>query len=200
VVERPLRLNFQCSAERIERLKEQAAFRALATSKKKGAAGVDEIESGCALQRQILVTLTRLDATRVYKARSAFESDLAASDEGQGGKMPPAVARAVLAALSERDETAEVCRDAKGCVEADADLRDYENVPLNEDIHEYFKREVRPHVPDAWIDETKTKVGYEIPLTRQFYKYQPLRALAEIEEEIRMLETEIQGMLGEVLG
>ena len=72
-------------------------------------------------------------------------------------------------------------------------------MPLKEDIHAYFEREVKPHVPDAWIDETKTKVGYEIPFTRHFYKYQPLRPLAEIEADIRRLEGEIQGMLGEVL-
>lgn len=199
VVERPLRLNFQASPERIDRLKEQSAFQALATSKKKGATGADEIESGRALQQQILAALVRLDATRLYTARSPFEDDLAAMMKVSGVKMPPAVSRAILAALSERDETAEVCRDAKGCVEADADLRDHENVPLKEDIHEYFDREVRPHVPDAWIDEMKTKVGYEIPLTRHFYKYQPLRPVAEIEADIRRLELEIQGMLREVL-
>ena len=71
---------------------------------------------------------------------------------------------------------------------------------MKEDIHAYFKREVLPHVADAWIDEGKTKIGYEIPFTRHFYRYKPLRPLAEIEAEIRTLETEIQGMLGEVLG
>ena len=68
----------------------------------------------------------------------------------------------VLEALSEKDETAEICRDAKGNPEPDADLRDTENVPLKENIDEYFQREVLPHVPDAWVDHSKTKVGYEI--------------------------------------
>ncbi len=114
-------------------------------------------------------------------------------------KVGAPVKKAVLSALGERDEEADVCTDKKGDPEPDSDLRDYENVPLKEDIHEYFEREVKPHVPDAWIDETKTRIGYEIPFTRHFYEYTPLRPLEEIESDIRKLEEEIQGMLGEVL-
>jgi type I restriction enzyme M protein len=77
-------------------------------------------------------------------------------------------------------------------------LRDTENVPLKEDIREYFELEVKPHVPDAWIDKDKTKIGYEIPLTRHFYKYTPPRPLDVIEKEIRELEGEIMGMLSAV--
>ena len=77
-------------------------------------------------------------------------------------------------------------------------MRDTENVPLKEDIHHYFEREVKPHVPDAWIDEDKTKLGYEIPLTRHFYRYSPPRALKAIEKEIRELEGEIMAMLATV--
>ncbi|MEU6036049.1 class I SAM-dependent DNA methyltransferase [Actinomadura sp. NPDC047616] len=86
----------------------------------------------------------------------------------------------------------------KGEPEPDPDLRDYENVPLDEDIHEYLRREVLPHVPDAWIDETKTKIGYEIPFTRHFYVYQPPRPLADIDAELKSLEAEIQTLLSEV--
>jgi type I restriction enzyme M protein len=93
--------------------------------------------------------------------------------------------------LSERDETADICTDKKGKPEPDTDLRDTENVPLKESIHGYFEREVKPHVPDAWIDEEKTKVGYEVPFTRHFYEYTPLRSLAAIEADIRALEAEI---------
>ncbi|MGW4227795.1 type I restriction-modification system subunit M [Streptomyces sp. NPDC004980] len=82
--------------------------------------------------------------------------------------------------------------------EPDGELRDYENVPLGEDVEEYLKREVHPHVPDAWIDHTKTKVGYEIPFTRHFYVYEPPRPLAEIDAELKALEAEIQALLGEV--
>jgi type I restriction enzyme M protein len=82
----------------------------------------------------------------------------------------------------------------------DPDLRDYENVPLDEDIDAYFAREVTPHVPDAWIDHTKTRVGYEIPFTRHFYVYTPPRPLAEIDAELRDLEAQIQKLLSEVTG
>lgn len=77
-------------------------------------------------------------------------------------------------------------------------MRDTENVPLKESIEEYFQREVLPHVSDAWIDHTKTKVGYEIPLNRHFYRYEPPRPLEEIEADIRRLEGEILTLLSEV--
>ena len=105
--------------------------------------------------------------------------------------------KAVLAGLSERDETADVCGGAPD-PERDADLRDTENVPLKDDIHAYFEREVLPHVPDAWIDEDKTKKGYEIPFTRHFYRYTPPRALNEIDADLKRLSGEIQAMLREI--
>jgi type I restriction enzyme M protein len=82
----------------------------------------------------------------------------------------------------------------------DPELRDYENVPLDQDIDSYFAREVTPYVPDAWIDRGKTKIGYEIPFTRHFYVYTPPRPLAEIDAELRELESQIQKLLGEVTG
>jgi len=101
-------------------------------------------------------------------------------------------------ALSERDDTAEVCTDAKGNPEPDPDLRDYENVPLKEDVDEYMRREVLPHVPDAWVDESKTKIGYEVNFNRHFYKYTPPRPLEEIEADLKKIEKEIADMLAEV--
>ncbi|MBZ4421584.1 class I SAM-dependent DNA methyltransferase [Myxococcus sp. RHSTA-1-4] len=197
-VERPLRLSFQVSPERLERLKAERAFAGLAESKKKGAAGAREAEDGRELQEAILKALRSLEGARMWKSRAAFEDELDGAMKLAGLKLPALLRKAVLSALSERDETAEVCLDAKGQPEPDAELRDSENVPLKEDVHAYFEREVRPHVPDAWVDESKTKVGYEIPFTRHFYKYQPLRPLADIEAEILGLEREIQGMLQEV--
>lgn len=82
--------------------------------------------------------------------------------------------------------------------EPDPDLRDNENVPLEEDIDAYMKREVLEHVPDAWVDHTKTKIGYDIPFTRKFYVYEPPRPLETIDAELTALETEIQRLLGEV--
>lgn len=198
-VERPLRLNFQTSPERIERLQEESGFAGLAKSKKKGAPGEREVEQGRELQEQLVATLRTLNATQVIKNRDAFERTLRDAFKKAKLDVPTPVFKSVMSALSERDETAEICTDSKGRAEPDADLRDNENVPLKEDIQTYFKREVLPHVPDAWIDESKTKVGYEIPFTRHFYKYKPLRPLTAIEGEIRALEAEIQGMLGEVL-
>lgn len=90
-------------------------------------------------------------------------------------------------------------RDKKGNVKVDADKRDFENIPLTESIEEYFKREVLPHVPDAFIDESKTKIGYEINFTKYFYKYQPLRPLEGIRSDILNLEKETEGLLKGVL-
>lgn len=104
--------------------------------------------------------------------------------------------KAIVDSLSEKDETAEICLNAKGEKEADPELRDTENVPLKQDIDEYFKREVLPHVPDAWIDYEKTKVGYEIPLTRQFYVYTPPRSIDVIDGEIMKIEKELFELLG----
>ena len=104
-----------------------------------------------------------------------------------------------MKAQSEQDETADVCVDKKGNPEPDTSLRDNENVPLKEDIREYFEREVLPHVPDARIDESKTVKGYEINITKYFYKYKPLRPLADIRADILAIEQETEGMMREVL-
>ena len=116
--------------------------------------------------------------------------------------------KAILAALSERDETAEICRDAEGNPEPDSELRDTENVPLKEDVTAFFERKVVPHVPDAWIntairdaqDGGVGKVGYKINFNRYFYEYQPPRALEDIEADIRTIEQDILQMLAEVTG
>ncbi|MFJ8758355.1 N-6 DNA methylase [Streptomyces cyaneofuscatus] len=105
--------------------------------------------------------------------------------------------KALREAVGVRDPEGEA-QLVKGQPEPDSELRDYENVPLGEDVEEYLKREVHPHVPDAWIDHTKTKVGYEIPFTRHFYAYEPPRPLAKIDAELKALEVEIQTLLGEV--
>jgi len=199
VVERPLRLNFQASPERIERLQEETGFAKLAESKKKGAAAEREIEDGQALQAAILEAVSKLDPAKVYKNRAKFEVELEKLFRMHELQVSAPVFKAILSALSERDETADMCMDAKGKPEPDADLRDIENVPLKEDIQTYFKREVLPHVSDAWIDEDKTRVGYEIPFMRHFYQYKALRPLTEIEAEVRALEAEIEGMLNAVL-
>ena len=194
-IERPLRLNFQVSPERLGRLEAQTAFMNLATSKKKSEAGVAEIEAGKVLQAAILEVLRRLDS-KLYKDRKQFEKVLETALSKAKLKLSAPVKKAILAALSEKDETAEICVDDKGNPEADGDLRDFESVPLKEDIDTYFQREVLPHVSDAWINETVRdekdgevgKVGYEINFNRHFYEYQPLRPRAEIASEIKALQ------------
>ena len=108
--------------------------------------------------------------------------------------------RTITVERPERDEAGKVVLATKGKLKGkpqpDADLRDTENVPLSEDIEEYFRREVLPHAPDAWIDEEKTKVGYEIPFNRHFYVFKPPRPLAEIDAELKTVTDKILAMIG----
>ena len=92
------------------------------------------------------------------------------------------------------DEEGNIVTDRKGNPKADSSLRDYENIPLKEDIEEYFDREVLPHVPDAWIEHSKTKIGYEVNFTRYFYEYTPLRSTSEIRDDILKLKAKITGL------
>ncbi len=201
-VERPLRLNFQATTERIARLEEQTAFKNLAASSKKNETlRQQEVQAGKARQqviRDLLAAFADQHSDTLFKDRKTFLLALRDIDRARGVKLAAPELKAVLAALGERDETAAICRDSKGNPEPDTDLRDTETVPLKENIEEYFLREVLPHVPDAWIDHSKTKVGYEIPLNRHFYRYEPPRELAEIEAEIKVLEGEILELLREV--
>ncbi len=206
-VERPLRLNFQASTERIARLEEERGFQALAQSKKKGAAGAKEQAEGRAQQEEIRKLLRTLPGT-LFKDRDEFAGALDIAARNAGIKLAAPVAKAVLAALSERDETAAVCRDKDGRLEPDPELRDTESVPLSESVETFFAREVTPHVPDAWIDTDRRDardgqvgiVGYEINFNRYFYRYTPPRPLEEIEADIRAIETDIVRMLAEVTG
>lgn len=205
-VERPLRLNFQASAERVARLDLEPAFNALAGSQKKNEkTRLEEIAEGEHRQeaiRALLREFGKITGGRLYKDRAAFLGELKAldvdGDEDEPIRLSSSELKAIQNALGEHDETAEVCRDKHGEPEPDPELRDTESVPLKERIEDYFKREVLPHVPDAWIDHSKTKVGYEIPLNRHFYVYEPPRPLEDIEAEIKTLEGEIVSMLGEV--
>jgi len=90
-------------------------------------------------------------------------------------------------------------KDSKGNPKTDPSKRDYERIPLKENIDEYFNREVKPHLHDAWMDRSKDKVGYEINFTKYFYKYKPLRSLEEITQDILKLEEETEGLLKEIL-
>jgi type I restriction enzyme M protein len=110
--------------------------------------------------------------------------------------------RTITVERPQRDEAGNVVLAAKGKGKGkpvpDAELRDTENVPLSEDVHAYFAREVLPHAPDAWIDEEKTKVGYEVPFNRHFYVFTPPRPLAEIDAELKIVTDRIVRMIGEL--
>jgi len=205
-VERPLRLNFAATEERIARLPGESAFANLATSRKKGEAADQEIALGQKVQADSVASLRTLDAERVWKNRDDFEAVLRDALARIGQRPGAPLKKVILNALCERDETADICVDSKGNPEPDSELRDTENVPLGEDVDEYLRREVLPHVPDAWINEAVRdakdgeidKVGYEINFNRYFYRYELLRPLAEIDGEIKALEGEILEMLREV--
>ena len=206
-VERPLRLNFLASPDRIARLEEERGFQSLAKSKKRGYAGDREEALGLRLQRALRDLLNDMPETTVFDRR-AFAASLDDALKKAELKLPAPAKRAVLSALSERDENAAVCLDRNGEPEPDSELRDTERVPLAESVEEFFEREVRPHVPDAWIDESKRDskdgevgvVGYEINFNRHFYRYTPPRPLEDIERDIQAIEADIVRMLGEVTG
>lgn len=195
-VDRPLRLNFQTSPERIERVTGEGAFKALAESKKrKDEAGAKaEIAEGKKLQKAIIAALERRGGAKLYRDRAEFLPVLDAAFKADGIKLKAPLRKAILSALAERDPEAEICRDREGNPEPDSELRDTEMVALPPDVElplpigydkdadntelvelvrehcdAYFEREVKPHWPDAWIDYSKTKVGYEIPINRHFY-------------------------------
>jgi type I restriction enzyme M protein len=199
-VERPLRLNFAVTEERLARVKDANAFVNLASSKKRKntKAAEAEIAAGKTLQQSILTALTTLSRKGVVKNRETFTTQAKSAFEDAEIKVPAALLKAILMALAERDETADVCIDAKGNPESDPELRDYENVPFKEDVDAYMQREVLPHVPGAWIDESKTKIGYEINFNRYFYRYTPPRPLEEIEADLKKIEKDIADMLAEV--
>lgn len=190
-VERPLRVEFQVTPARIEGLRRDRAFVKLARSTKIGA--------GELAQAAIVEVLERFDSERVFLSRERFAAELTGAMKAAEIELPASVEKAIFALMAERNEALEPVLDARGEPVPDADLRDIEQVPLRQSVEEYMAREVLPHVPDAWVDPSKTKIGYEIPFTRHFYEREPLRPLEQIEAEIRGLELQIRGMLEEVL-
>ena len=182
-VERPLKLRFEITEDTLA---------ALAASK--SLARWDDRDAFMDSVRGLLgsVWWTKKEASAALRATARSADVLWPSRD--------AVLKGIWSAVSVSDPEGEVQTDKDGNPLPDPDLRDYENVPLDENIDAYFAREVTLHVPDAWIDHSKTKIGYEIPFTRHFYVYAPPRPLAEIDAELRDLESQIQKLLGEVTG
>jgi type I restriction enzyme M protein len=206
-VERPLRLNFMASNERIERIKSEKSFQNLAISKKKDPKEKAAEESKGREQQDLILAMLHTLPPTLLKDQKEIDRVLSKAIKESGLKITAALKKSIWSALSERDENAEICRDADGKPEPDPELRDTENVPLNESIEAYFDREVRPHVPDAWINtdvvdqrDGKTgKVGYEINFNRYFYTYVPPRPLEEIEADLKKVDEEIAALLKEVV-
>ncbi|MGO2777893.1 type I restriction-modification system subunit M [Glutamicibacter arilaitensis] len=181
-VERPLKLNFTTTTDRSDTALTAKTLAKLA------------VETQDALR----AALEGMDADQLWKNRDEFTKALKKQLKTSGIDLSAPQFKALVAGLSERDETAEVCTGTKGKLEADADLRDTENVPWDEDIHTYLEREVKPFVPDAWIDEAKTKEGCEIPFTRHFYQYVPPRPLDEIDADLDAVLGRIRTRLEQV--
>ena len=218
-VERPLRLNFRASEDRIARLDDQRAFANLAKSRLRGAAGERAKAAGRKLQDSIRTAL-RLTPDTLHKDRETFVATLNAAMKKADIKLRAPVRKAILTGLSERDETAAICRDRHGAPEPDPKLRDTERVPLSNgadpvdemeipaSVQDFLDREVTPHAPDAWINTGKRDardghvglVGYEINFNRYFYRFKPPRPLGEIQADIRRIEGEMVTMLREVAG
>lgn len=194
-VERPLRLDFAVDDERIEQLKSSNEFIKLTQSKKKGETGGKEIEQGQELQQMILALLDKIKG-KSWNSAKKFEKDI--KELLKSNDVPATALKVLIAGLGKTNPEAEIVRDSKGKPMLDSDLRDNENVPLTEEINDYFEREVLPHTLDAWVDTDKTVIGYEIPFNRHFYKYQPPRQLEEIDAELKTLTVEIQKLLKEV--
>jgi type I restriction enzyme M protein len=189
-VERPLRLIFHATEAHLARLTKEKAIQKL----------------DVAAREELMDALTHHLPSLEFNSRDAFEKALAKALRVAGVKVGAPVKKAILAALSERDEAAEICFNDREQPEPDTDLRDHELVPLKEDWRYYVAREVTPFVSDAWVDENYRderdgetgRVGYEINFNRYFYKYVPPRPLNEIDAELKGLEAQIADLLREV--
>lgn len=181
-VERPLQLRFEVTDDKIEEVLAARAVAKLSDDEQSAIrAGLDAL------------------AGQVWMDRPDFVRALRKSLMSAGMTVPAAsLIKTIWSIIGEHDPEAAVCTDKHGDPEPDPALRDTENVPLAEDVDEYVAREVLPHVPDAWIDHSKTKVGYEIPFSRHFYRYVPPRPLDEIQTDLRTLVAEIQDMLKDI--
>ena len=194
--------------ERIARLGDERAFVNLALSRKKGPAKVKDEAAGREQKAAIQSPAPGICRTNSFWIGPCSRPSLPGQFSRRNSSSPLPIKKAILSALSERNEKAEICRDREGRPEPDPELRDTENVPLLEDVETFFEREVKPHVPDAWIDTTRRDpqdgkvglVGYEINFNRYFYQYRPPRPLEEIEADIQQVEKDILAMLREVAG
>jgi len=185
-VERPLRLSFQTSSQRIKKVLEEKAIQKM----------------DAPAQQRLTDVLQTMDASVLHRNREQFSKLLKKTLNAHDVSPSTPELKAILSGLSERDPKADICT-SKGQPEADSGLRDFENVPLGESVHDYFEREVKPHVPDAWIEESRRDeqdgevgvVGFEIPFNRHFYVFQPPRPLADIDRDLKACTDRIKQMI-----
>ena len=196
-VERPLRLNFAVSEDRIEYLTNPQTIPDLFDDLRDPEERNGEEYSPVAFK--IVKALRTMDQNKVWYDENEFRNVL--SQALTNSRIPDNkyAVEHLVRSLSVADPNAPIYLK-RGKPQPDTTLRDTENVPLKEDIQTYFEREVLPFAPDAWIDEKKSKVGYEIPFTRYFYKYEAPKPSAEIMQEILSIEAELDGALAEVFG
>ncbi len=197
-IERPLRMKFVISEEGIAKLSTDKVFEKTKNGKQRT---LDQQE----IQDLIVNLLSQLKGNE-FTNKNDFEEKLSSLLLNNGIKLSATLKKPLVKIFGVRDENAEISTGSEGKPEADTDLRDYEDVPLKEDINVYFNREVKPFVPDAWINESVRdnkdgkvgKVGYEIPFNRYFYKFVSPRPLEEIDADLKKLGNEIIDLLREV--
>lgn len=188
-IERPLRLNFEADKARIARIKGITAFANLAAGKKRRDTKAAQVWAEVPGNNHFRIAQSCVQS--VVKNRDEFAEMIKDAFQTANVKVQAALFKAILMALAERDETGGICADSKGTPALDPGLHEYDNVPLKEDVNDYMKSEVLPHVLDAWLDKFKTKIGCEINFSRYFYKYRPPRLLDKIEQEIADILAEV---------
>lgn len=192
-VERPMQLNYQATPERLENLYSYAQFKKLAESKSKDLeTKIAEEEEGKKQQEAIKEALLTI-GDDLYTDWDTFEVKV--KQALNQFDLKPAFIKNVIEKLSEHDDTAKYVTDKKGKPKADSNLRDTEKIPLVQNIDDYFEEEVKKYYSDAWYDDKKNKIGYEINFTQYFYVYEPPRPLEEIESDINKVTKEIQDLL-----
>jgi type I restriction enzyme M protein len=184
VIELPLRLKFQMTPDRLATLRESASFRNLAPKNRKGGHG----KQADSMQQQVIINfLESMDTSggqRTWMDQEQFINELQAAAKAKGLSLPVSIIKATVGAFGERDGKAQLCRDGEGHPEPDPELRDYEHVPIKDTVEDYFDREVRPYVADAWVAAGEQKTLVEIPFHRYFPRHAPQRELTRIAGEL----------------
>lgn len=181
-VEQPLRLSWAVKPELVDTLLKTKAF--------------EKLTAGVRIQLEEALAAEAAEDSSTTTDSAAFTKRIQKAVSNLG--LNASQVKHLIAGLAEHDDEAPLVRDAKGKLTADTTLRDTENVPLSLDIDEYVAHEIAPHLPDYWLDRSKDKVGYEIPFTRHFYKYEAPRPLEEIDADLNKLIAEISQLLIEI--